>query len=106
MHLVVYHTIAAAATAAAVVVAAAAAAAAAVVVVTTIIRRIKSVPVSVVERGTWTPDDRSWTSDRQHRSVVSAAFRLLIFEWWTRRQSDKLDKLPEYLRDTVDWFMG
>ncbi len=22
------------------------------------------------------------------------------------RKSDKLDKLPEYLRDTVEWFMG
>ncbi|XP_022174963.1 MOB kinase activator-like 2, partial [Myzus persicae] len=64
------------------------------------------VPVSVVQRRTWTPDDRPWTSDRQHRGGVSAAFRLLIFEWWTRRKSDKLDKLPEYLRDTVDWFMG
>jgi len=25
---------------------------------------------------------------------------------WTEQHATKLDKLPEYLRDTVDWFMG
>lgn len=31
----------------------------------------------------------------------------VIFGWEaSRRESVKLERLPEYLRDTVDWFMG
>lgn len=37
---------------------------------------------------------------------ITVQFSLIIFEREGNHKGLKLDKIPEYLRDTVDWFMG
>lgn len=44
-----------------------------------------------------------WGAELQRRLLLSA----VLFRYGaSRRKSVKLERLPEYLRDTVDWFMG
>lgn len=58
------------------------------------------------------PDSVCWATTIRHQLrpltglvPVSGLTDLLLAQQYQTKDS-KLDKLPEYLRDTVDWFMG